>query len=171
MAGNPVELEAFLAARSKALFRTAFALTGDWQRAEDLLQTALASCYGRWDRLDEPEAYVRATMVRAFLGWRRRRWVVEIVTDPIETAAGAVGHLDPGQTAVELRGALLIALAALPPRQRAVIVLRYYSDLSEAATADVLGVSVGTVKSQASKALAKLHESAGLNALMEDEER
>ncbi|MDX6227201.1 MAG: hypothetical protein QOI76_591 [Frankiales bacterium] len=167
MSGTAVELDAFLAARSTALLRTAYALTGDWHRAEDLLQTALVSCYGRWSRIEDPEAYLRRTMVRAYLGWRRRRWVGEL-----PTARVGEGRPDPGEhTAIELRGSVLAALATLPQRQRAVVVLRYYLDLSEAETAGTLGISVGTVKSQSSKGLAKLRDSAPIAALLEEERR
>jgi RNA polymerase sigma-70 factor (sigma-E family) len=167
VSGTAVELDAFLAARSTALLRTAYALTGDWHRAEDLLQTALVSCYGRWSRIEDPEAYLRRTMVRAYLGWRRRRWVGEL-----PTARVGGGRPDPGEhTAIELRGSVLAALATLPQRQRAVVVLRYYLDLSEAETAGTLGISVGTVKSQSSKGLAKLRDSAPIAALLEEERR
>jgi RNA polymerase sigma-70 factor (sigma-E family) len=164
--GTGVGLDEFLAARSTALLRTAYALTGDWQRAEDLLQTALVSCYGKWTRIHEPEAYLRRTMVRAYLGWRRRRWVGELPSTRLPETAG------PDQlSSVEVRGAVLEGLALLPQRQRAVVVLRYYLDLSEAETADVLGIAVGTVKSQSAKALVKLRDSPVLLGLLEEETR
>lgn len=166
MTGTAVDLDAFLAARSTALLRTAYALTGDWHRAEDLVQTALVSCYGKWSRIEEPEAYLRRTMVRAYLGWRRRRWIGELPTAELPEAAGAAEH-----TSVELRGSVLQGLASLPQRQRAVVVLRYYLDLTEAETAELLGISPGTVKSQASKALVKLRDCPPLVALLEEETR
>jgi RNA polymerase sigma-70 factor (sigma-E family) len=167
VAGSAVELEAFLAARSTALLRTAYALTGDWQRAEDLVQTALVACYGRWSRIDEPEAYLRRTMVRTYLGWRRRRWVGELATGRLADTATESGE----HVAIELRGAVLQGLATLPQRQRAVVVLRYYLDLTEAETAGLLGISAGTVKSQSSRALAKLRGCPSLLALFEEEHR
>jgi RNA polymerase sigma-70 factor (sigma-E family) len=167
VAGTQVGLDEFLAARSTALLRTAYALTGDWHRAEDLLQTALVSCYGRWSRIDEPEAYLRRSMLRAYLGWRRRRWVGELPSQHLDD--GAYEPID--QAAIELRGSVLAALALLPARQRAVVVLRYYLDCTEAETADLLGVTVGTVKSQAFKGLARLRESRPLAALLEEETR
>ena len=166
---RPVDLEPFLAARSKALLRVGFALTGDWQRAEDLLQTALLQCYARWGRLEDPEAYLRKTIVRTYLGWRRRRWSAEVSTDPSSMGEFALEHDDQSQETVIQRQQLLAALSELPRRQRAVVVLRFYLDLDERAVADALGVSVGTVKSQAHRALAKLNASAHLtNALDRD---
>lgn len=166
MTGTGVGLDEFLAARSTALLRTAYALTGDWQRAEDLLQTALVSCYGKWTRIHEPEAYLRRTMVRAYLGWRRRRWVGELPSPRLPETAEA-----DQLSGVEVRGAVLEGLASLPQRQRAVVVLRYYLDLSEAETADVLGIAVGTVKSQSAKALIKLRDCPALLGLLEEETR
>lgn len=163
-----VGLDEFLAARSASLLRLGYALTGDWQRAEDLVQTALVSCFGRWERIQEPEAYLRQVMVRAHLGWSRRRWWGETPSaDPPENASAGASPL----LGVELRGAVMAALASLPRRQRAVVVLRFYLDLSEAVTADLLGVSVGTVKSQASKGLAALRAAPVLTALLEEERR
>ena len=146
--------EEWVGARTPALMRTSYLLTGDWQRAEDLLQTTLMRCYGRWDRIDDHEAYVRRTLVTTYAGWRRRRWVGEVPGDVPDRAASAdiVARVDA-------RTDVLRLLASLPPRQRAVVVLRYYEDLSEAETAAILGVSPGTVKSQAAKAFASLRRS------------
>jgi RNA polymerase sigma-70 factor (sigma-E family) len=151
------DFEAFVAARSTALWRSAYLLTGDPQRAEDLLQTALVKAWRRWDRITRREAaesYVRAALVSTYTDWWRRRWNGEISTGDLpETTA-------PSETArVEVRRDVLAALALLPRGQRAVVVLRYFDDLTEAQTADALGVSVGTVKSQASRALAALRTS------------
>ena len=146
--------EEWVGARTPALMRTSFLLTGDWQRAEDLLQTALMRCYGRWERIDDHEAYVRRTLVLTYAGWRRRRWVGEVPGPLPETPAR-----DDTATAADARTDVLRLLASLPPRQRAVVVLRYYEDLSEAETAALLGVSAGTVKSTAAKALARLRRS------------
>lgn len=142
----------FVVARSPTLLRTAYLLTGDWALAEDLLQTALTKCWRRWDRITEGhEPYVHRTLVTTYLSWRGRRWNGELAT--AELPERAVGD---HATHVDERAALWVALRRLPPRQRAVIVLRYFEDLTEAETARLLNVHVGTVKSQTSKALVAL---------------
>jgi len=157
-----LEFRDFVAARSAALMRTAFLLTGDYQHAEDLLQTALMRCYGRWSSISSPEAYVRRAMVTTVTGWRRRRWVGERPTaEPPERTPPDDAEVD----AATLREDLLRLLRELGPRQRAVVVLRFYEDMSEAEVAEVLGISIGTVKSQAARALARLRESPRLHAL------
>ena len=146
------EFTEFVAARTPALLRTAYLLTGDWAAGEDLLQTTLEQCWRRWNRLGEhPEPYVRQAMLRTFLSWRRRRWTGETPTEELPEVA-----VDDATSAYDERELLWRALQRLPRRQRAVIVLRYFDDLSEQETAAALGVAVGTVKSQASKALAAL---------------
>jgi RNA polymerase sigma-70 factor (sigma-E family) len=145
--------------------RAAFLLTGDWQHAEDLLQTALMRCYGRWAQIDGPEAYVRQTMVRLMLGWRRRRWVGEIPTAAPDQVAQDDGMADQ----VALHTDLLRLLQELGPRQRAVLILRFYEDMSEGEVASLLGVSVGTVKSQTARGLARLRASAPLWSRIEEE--
>jgi RNA polymerase sigma-70 factor (sigma-E family) len=145
----------FVAARSPALLRTAYLLVGgDWGNAEDLLQTALTKVYLSWRRIEHPaaiEGYVRATLVNTATSWRRRRWHGERATaDLPESARG-----DHNGDVVE-RDALWRLVRALPPRQRAVLVLRFYEDLSEAETAVALGVTTGTVKSQTFRALRAL---------------
>jgi RNA polymerase sigma-70 factor (sigma-E family) len=151
--------EEFVAGRGQALQRFGYALTGDWALAEDLLQTALARAYPRWSRItrDDPEAYVRKIMLNTWSSWWRRRWRGEVPSPQLPEAAGPDGY-----TAVDSRQVLRAALAALPPRQRAVVVLRYHQDLSEVQVAELLGISVGTVKSQAAKALAALRAQAVL---------
>jgi RNA polymerase sigma-70 factor (sigma-E family) len=152
------EFAEFVSARSPALLRTAYLLTGDWSLGEDLLQTTLAACWRRWDRLsDTPEPYVRAAMLKTFLSWRRRRWNGEVPTGELPEGAYA-----DSTAAVDERDAVWTALLGLPKRQRAVVVLRYFDDLTEQETAKLLGVSVGTVKSQASRALAALRVDAAL---------
>ncbi|HVA59089.1 MAG TPA: SigE family RNA polymerase sigma factor [Mycobacteriales bacterium] len=145
----------FVAARSRSLLRTAWLLTGDWPTAEDLVQTALAKTWLRWGsirRREDPAAYVRRAMVNTYSTWWRRRW-----TGEIPTAAPPEGRVrDDPFAAVDTRGSLLAALEQLPRRQRAVVVLRFYDDFTEAQVAAMLGCSVGTVKSQTAKALAKL---------------
>jgi RNA polymerase sigma-70 factor (sigma-E family) len=153
----------FVRARSPALMRTAYLLTGDRQLAEDLLQTVLMRSYGRWSKLDNPEAYLRRSMVTTVISWRRRRWVGEIPTEQLPSPRAG----DPAEN-LAVRADLLGLLRELGPRQRAVVVLRYYEDLSEAEVAQMLGISVGTVKSQAARALARLRESPALCALIEE---
>lgn len=146
-----VEFEDFVAARSSRLLRTAYLLTRDHALAEDLLQTALTKAWFSWSRIQgDPEPYVRRILVNTFASWWRRKWNGE-------HAHGDVPEPDPAAPAgVEDRHDLWTAMGRLPRRQRAVIVLRFVEDLSEAETARLLGISTGTVKSQTSKALAKL---------------
>jgi RNA polymerase sigma-70 factor (sigma-E family) len=143
--------------RAVALRRTAYLLCGDWHRAEDLTQTAFAKCFAAWGRLREPaaaEAYLRSTLMNAFLddnkrGWRREHATAEL-PERIAPAADT-----------ESRMVVLAALAAVPPRQRACLVLRFYDDLSVEATAEALGCSSGTVKSNTARGLDALHRRLG----------
>ena len=155
------EFRSYVVARSPALLRTAYMLTGNRADAEDLLQTALAKTCLAWDRIREREAvdgYVRRVMVNTQTSFWRRRRVSEHPTDELpDVPAGRDDTAD-----LDLHDALWTALSALPRRQRAMVVLRYYEDLSEAETAQVMGVSVGTVKSTTSRALAKLRDTSGL---------
>ncbi|WP_344915259.1 SigE family RNA polymerase sigma factor [Streptosporangium oxazolinicum] len=140
----------FVSARSPALMRLAFLLTGgDQHAAEDLLQTALARTVAGWSRVETPEAYVRQVMYRQQVSWWRRRRET-VVAEPPE---GTVADGTPG---ADLRIVMRRALARLTPRQRAVLVLRYYEDLPEAEVAGILGCSVGTVRSTAHRSLARL---------------
>ena len=148
--------EEFAAAHGDALVKLAYAICGDRGRAEDAGQEALARVYQRWSRLDDPLAYARRIAVNATRdGWRRSvredRLHDEIARLP------APDPDDPQERLVE-RGALMDALDGLPHGQRAVIVLRYASQLTEAETAATLNVSIGTVKSQTARALARLRE-------------
>jgi RNA polymerase sigma-70 factor (sigma-E family) len=139
-------------ARSRTLLRTAYLLTGDHQLAEDLLQTALVKTYLAWDRVRvDPEAYVRRVLVTTSTSWWRRRWHSEEPTERLPERSGPVGD-----DAHEERGRLWPHLRALPARQRAVVVLRYYEDLPEAEIAALMGCSAGTVKSQAHRAISTL---------------
>lgn len=150
------EFEAFVLARSPALLRTAHLLTGDRGHGEDLLQQALERLYRHWRRIEgDPEGWVRRTMVNlATDRWRRRaRRPQEVGRPPPDRAATGDAH-----GAVEDRFDLVLALRTLTARQRAVLVLRYFDDLPEAQVAQLLGCSVGTVKSTSSKALARLRE-------------
>jgi RNA polymerase sigma-70 factor (sigma-E family) len=151
--------QAYVVARSAALLRTAYLLTGNRADAEDLLQTTLAKSYLSWDRIRDREAvdgYVRRTMVNTQTSfWRRHR--PEALYDEAPERPGRDSHAD-----ADLHDALWTALARLPNKQRAMVVLRYYEDLSETETASILGVSVGTVKSTTSRALAKLRDDSSL---------
>jgi RNA polymerase sigma-70 factor (sigma-E family) len=156
-----VPFEDFVHARGGSLFRTALLLTGqDRAEAEDLLQLALERACRHWPRicrLDEPERYIRKILANAAADrWRRlarRREQPFSADDP--------GPVAPDHAArVADRDYLLRALAGLPPRQRAVLVLRYFEDLSEAETAQLLGCSAGTVKSHATQVLARLRQAA-----------
>ena len=161
--GRASSFDEFVAARSGRLLRTAYLLTRDHGLAEDLLQTALTKAWFAWSRIDgEPEPYVRKVMVNTFASMWRRKWNGE--------------QPDRGPPRARLRGArgprvsqdLWTALGRLPKRQRAVVVLRYFDDLTEAETARLLGCSVGTVKSQNAKALAKLRVDDALTATDQD---
>jgi RNA polymerase sigma-70 factor (sigma-E family) len=141
----------FVVSRASALSRTAYLLTGDFHLAEDLVQTALFKAAKSWHRIEgDAEAYVRRILYTQNISWwRARRHVAE---RPLETyhdrAAAAEDH--------DLRMSLEKALVRLTPKQRTVLVLRYYEDLTEVETARVLGIGVGTVKSQSRQALARL---------------
>jgi RNA polymerase sigma-70 factor (sigma-E family) len=144
----------FVAARYQALVRTAYLLVGDRGHAEDLVQSALVKTYTAWPRLRQPEyaeAYARKTLVRVAVRWRARRWHGEVPTAHILAASPAPEHND----LTDVRR----ALSALPVGQRAVLVLRFLDDLSEARTAQLLGISPGTVKSRTARALAALRTS------------
>ena len=146
------DFDAFVGARMGALVRFAYALTGDLGHAEDLVQTALLKVYRSRTAPEDPERYVRKAIVNANLSrFRRRRVPESLVGRPPEDA----GVTDP-ESAGEQARAVLALLAGLSPRQRTVLALRYGADLSEAETAELLGVTTGTVKSQASRGLAKL---------------
>jgi RNA polymerase sigma-70 factor (sigma-E family) len=147
-------LERFVADRGDRLLRTAALLAGSRADGEDLLQSALERLLRNWRRIDgDPESYVRRTLYNlASDGWRRQR-VWQRKAALFEPAP----PVDPA-TAIDLRDAVVRVLAQLPPRQRAVLVLRYFEQLSEAETAETLGCSVGTVKSATARGLARLRE-------------
>jgi RNA polymerase sigma-70 factor (sigma-E family) len=150
------EFRDFVTARSAALLRTAFLLAGDWATAEDLLQTALTKTYLAWKRLGQIEAiepYARRVLVNTATSWWRRRWHGERPTEFVPERA-APDRLDEQLE----RDALWRHVKALPARQRAVLVLRFYEDMSEAQTAALLNISAGTVKSQTSRALGTLRQ-------------
>ncbi|MEV0967101.1 SigE family RNA polymerase sigma factor [Microtetraspora glauca] len=151
---NPPEgFAEFVAARGTSLLRTAYLACGSQDEAEDVLQSALERACRNWHRLREdvaPEPYVRKIIVNLAISRGRRRAILRMIPthSPPDRAVPAAD--------VELRQVLMDGLRTLPPRQRAVVVLRYWEDMTESQTAQVLGCSVGTVKSQASKALVRL---------------
>ncbi|MBS2938146.1 SigE family RNA polymerase sigma factor [Nocardioides sp. J2M5] len=149
---TPEGFAEFVVARQAALLRTAYLLTGHAQDAEDLVQATLVKAVPHWRRIrDDPEAYVRRTMVHENVTrWRRRRWreqAADVLPEPLADAPDQDDLL-----------AVRAALATLAPRQRAVLVLRYYEGLSEAEIAATLGIRPGTVKSQTRDALARLRQ-------------
>jgi RNA polymerase sigma-70 factor (sigma-E family) len=152
------EFTEFVAERTHALFRVAYALTGNQHAAEDLLQTALAKTFAKWSRISsDAEGYVKRILYRDWISlwrWRSRRPETPVPTPP-DRARG------DGADETILRLVLRDALLSLPPRQRAVIVLRYLDDLGEREVAEILGCSPGTVASQASRALSKLRRTVG----------
>ncbi|KOV60043.1 SigE family RNA polymerase sigma factor [Streptomyces sp. MMG1121] len=150
----------YVRARQPVLLRTARSLTANPCDAEDLLQTALAKTYVAWDRIEDQRAldgYVRRALLNTRTSqWRKRR-VDEFSCDELPEPEPMPAGDDPAERQA-LHDAMWRAIMKLPARQRAMVVLRYYEDLSEAQTAEVLGVSVGTVKSAVSRALGKLRE-------------
>jgi RNA polymerase sigma-70 factor (sigma-E family) len=158
------EYSEFVAARSGALFRTAYLVVGDHQLAQDLLQESLIKAYVAWPRLrdvSKAEAYTRRIMVTTAISWRRRRSFHE---RPFEVLPDA-GESDRAE-ALAIQDTVWARLRALPPRQLAAIVLRYYEDLTEAQTAEAMGCSVGTVKSQVHDALRTLRRQLGSSAAL-----
>ena len=144
--------EDFVAARRSGLLRTAYLLTGSRHDAEDLVQTTLLKVVPKWSRIaDRPEPYVRRVLAREHVNrWRRRRWREISAANPPDSPTSDIDQAS--------REDLRAALTALSPRQRAVVVLRYYEDLTERETANQLGISIGSVKSYGREALARLRE-------------
>ncbi|MEU0552547.1 SigE family RNA polymerase sigma factor [Dactylosporangium sp. NPDC006015] len=154
------DFDDFATAATQPLLRLGWLLTGDAEQAQDLAQQTLIRTYGAWHRVrhDDALSYARRVMVNLHTDWLRRRpWREQARAEVPDTGAHDGGH-----GAVEDRAALVAALQSLTRRERAAIVLRYYVDLSEQQTAQTLGVSVGTVKSVCSRALAKLRTSPAL---------
>ncbi|MGW0507328.1 SigE family RNA polymerase sigma factor [Micromonospora sp. NPDC003241] len=162
--GHPAPPEGFaefVATRSAALLRSAWLLTGDAGRAEDLLQTVLAAAWQRWSTVSagHPEAYLRRALFTTYVSWWRRRWRAEVPSAvPPEQAVPD----DPARESAD-RDALRRALARLSRQQRAIVVLRYAEDLSVERTAEVLGCSTNTVKVQSSRALRSLRTDPNLD--------
>jgi RNA polymerase sigma-70 factor (sigma-E family) len=159
------EFEEFVTARSAALFRTAVLLTGNRQDAQDLVQSALERACRHWERVaaaEQPEAYVRRILVNSLKDrWRVRRRIVEVPFDDARPSVPAGQSPQRQVEQVELRRSMVAELLRLPTGIRAVLVLRYFEDLSEAEIAHALGCSTGTVKSQAARGLAKLRAALG----------
>jgi RNA polymerase sigma-70 factor (sigma-E family) len=155
------EFAEFFAARRDAVRRSAYLLCGDWHRADDFAQTAFVSLHRHWRRIRDKgalDAYVRRTLVRAVIDESRRPWRRERFTDEVpERTSGAP---DVGD-AVATRAALLGALRKVPPRQRAVLVLRFLEGLDVSGVAKALGCTEGTVKSQTARGLATLRAELG----------
>jgi RNA polymerase sigma-70 factor (sigma-E family) len=152
-ASRDAEFTEYASARLPALRRLAVVLCQDWQRADDLVQATITKLYVHWDKAraaDHVDAYVRAVLVREFVHERRSSWArrISLTGGMADRPAGEVDH----DAALDLRG----AVAALPPRQRAVLVLRFYCDLNVDQSAQVLNCSPGTVKSQTAKAISAL---------------
>jgi RNA polymerase sigma-70 factor (sigma-E family) len=155
----------YVTSRSRSLLRTAYVLTGNRADAEDLVQAALAKTFLAWDRIEDSGAldgYVRKAMVNTHISWWRRRRLDEYPTDEVPDRAIVDDAGDAGDS--DLQDTLRRAIDRLPQRMRAAVVLRYYEDMTEAEVADALGVSLGTVKSTVSRAVAKLRIDAELLA-------
>ncbi|RJL22116.1 SigE family RNA polymerase sigma factor [Bailinhaonella thermotolerans] len=156
MSGRPEddEFREYVVTRGPALLRTAYGLTGNRADAEDLLQAALTKTYLAWDRIQDRnslDGYVRRAMVNTQISWWRRRKLEEYPSDEMPELASD----DPAHRS-DLHDMMWRALERLPPRQRDAVVLRYYEDLPESEIAHVLGITIGTVKSTVSRAIAKL---------------
>lgn len=156
-AADDADFSTFVAASSRRLLRGAYLITGDLGEAEDLLQTALERAYRRWPAIrqkDLPEAYVRKILVTTAIDAGRRRRMADAPLDEAQLP----GQPDDAVEGLPARAALLACVRKLPIGQRAVLVLRYFADLTEADTARTLGCSVGTVKSQHARAMARLRD-------------
>lgn len=168
MVSEPLDFDSYVAARRRSLMRTAYLLTGEHHAAEDLVQTALTRAYAAWRRIKDSgavDAYVRRTMVNVDASWWRRAWRrLERTTDTIPERAIPPPVVEDSEGDEQLWN----AVQQLAPRQRAVIVLRYYEDRSEAETAELLGCARGTVKSTSYQALAKLRAALGADLTKAD---
>ena len=164
---DKVDFDVFVVSRSPALLRTAYLLVHDEDLAEDLLQTSLTKAWFAWKRIDgDPEPYVRRVLVTTSTSWWRRRWTQERPTGSLPEQPASTGSQEPPEGQ-----ALWEAIGRLPRRQRAVVVLRYLEDQTAAETAILLGCSVGTVKSQCHKALAKLRLDSALLPVADERSR
>ena len=166
-AAEELAFRAYATSSRAALRRTAYLLCGDWHKADDLVQSALIKLYVAWPRLrstESPGAYTHRILVRCFLDERRRPWRRETSLDLVENEPASDRAADD---VLDLRA----ALAQLPRRQRATLLLRYWVDATVAETADTLGCSEGTVKSQTARALNSLRTSLGDAALVTEESK
>jgi RNA polymerase sigma-70 factor (sigma-E family) len=152
------DFTSFVTSSSRRLLRTAFLITGDAEAAQDVLQTALERAYLRWGRIklrEQPEPYVQRIIANAAIDtWRARRGMRTVALD--ESVLPPLD--DPALEGLPARDALLSCVRQLPVGQRTVLVLRYFADLTEAEVARILGCSVGTVKSQHARAMARLRQ-------------
>ncbi len=156
----------FVARREASLLRTAYLLTGDRGHAEDLVQTALLKTYRHWNRVsavDEPMAYVRRVLVTTHTSWRRRLSSTELVLEDVPD------RLPPDAGVAEPEVELRTALGGLPSKMRAVLVLRYFDDLTEIQTAEILGCSASTVSTHAARGLARLRSALATQEHVPDE--
>jgi RNA polymerase sigma-70 factor (sigma-E family) len=154
----PDDFDSFVVARGQVLLRFAYLLCGDRHLAEDIVQEVLARAHQRWakiERMEAPEAYVRRAIVREYLSWRRRRASTEYVVAQVPERADPYEPVD----AIVERGVVWRMLSDLPRAQRAVIVLRFYVDLSNDEIAHVLGCAPSTVRAHTTRALARLRSS------------
>jgi RNA polymerase sigma-70 factor (sigma-E family) len=158
------EFAEYFAARREAVRRSAYLLCGDWHRADDLAQTAFVALHRHWRTVRDRgalDAYVRRTLVRAVIDESRRPWRRERFTDEVPEVADTAGGAPEIGDTVATRAALVGALAKVPPRQRAVLVLRFLEGLDVSGTAKALGCTEGTVKSQTARGLATLRAELG----------
>jgi len=158
--GLDAAFAAFADRRARHHLRTAVLLTGDWHAAEDLVQTCLVKLYRVWGRLDtavDPDSYLRRTMINTYRSWWRVRWRREV---PVAAVLDHAIEVD-GQDRHALAETVRRALGTLPARQRAALVLRFFEDLPEAQVADLLGCSVGSVKTHTSRGIRRLRELLG----------
>lgn len=154
----------YFSARRDAVRRTAFLLCGDWHRADDLAQTAFVALHRHWRKVRDPQAldaYVRRTVVRAVIDESRRPWRRERFVDTVPDSAGPAPDRDGLGDGVATRQALLDGLRRVPPRQRAVLVLRFLEGMDVTGAAKVLGCTEGTVKSQTARGLEALRGALG----------
>ncbi|HEX3789225.1 MAG TPA: SigE family RNA polymerase sigma factor [Pseudonocardiaceae bacterium] len=158
------EFAEYFAARREAVRRSAFLLCGDWHRADDLAQTAFVALHRHWRKVRDRgalDAYVRRTLVRAVIDESRRPWRRERFTDEVPEVADTAGGAPELDDTVVTRATLVAALRKVPPRQRAVLVLRFLEGMDVAGAAEVLGCTEGTVKSQTARGLAALRTELG----------
>ncbi|WP_055590172.1 SigE family RNA polymerase sigma factor [Peterkaempfera griseoplana] len=162
--GRETEFAEFAESRADWLRRVAYLLCSDWHRADDLVQETLTKLYVHWPRMrrvDNPDGYARTVLVNTFLAEQRSPWQRWRARQPERTGTESAAPPADPESALDLRR----ALAALPPRQRATLVLRYYHDLTVEQTADALGCSSGNVKSQTSRGLQTLRRLLGTRSI------